>query len=276
VSREICAVDLTTSSIQVLVRRGSHLDGVDAVLPADAIQNGRVLQPVAVQLYLTRLWKALKLRFVEIRLCISDSACVMRFLDYPRMPAKELERSLRIELERELPMNPREAYLAWQVVEVRDNQQTVLVVGAWRDVVEGYLEALEGLGHVAVIEPRSMALARAAGVADALLLDWTGDQLQVAVVEKRRVTYTNSAVVTNGAVDSLARVIHLTSSLVPKTGRRSPLPPRLVLLGELYGREEVGRALGAFEVLPEWRPPHPFGSFAAASQAANIGMLMRN
>jgi len=276
---EICAVDFTTSTVQILVRRAlGHPDGMEAALPEDAIQDGKILQPVAVQLYLNRLWKALKLGSVEIRLCVSDSACVTRALDFPKMPARELERSLRFELERELPMSRRDAYLAWQVIDAQKTRETVLLVAAWRDVIEGYLEALEGLGRVTVVEPRSLAVARAVGLRDALLIDWTGDHMQVLIVEKRRVTYTSSVRVSNGTGNSHARLLQVISTLIPKsTGRRNALPSELVMLGELYGREDVAASLGEdLKVMPDWRPPAPYGAFAAASQVANIGLMLRN
>jgi Tfp pilus assembly PilM family ATPase len=283
-SHDVCAVDFTTNTIQMLVRRrnGSAV-ATDAALPSEAIEDGKILQPVAVQLYLNRLMKDLKPRSPELRVTVSDSACVTRFLEYPKMSARDLERSLRFEAARELPMNPRDAYLGWQVVDEQQNQQTVLLVAAWRDVVEGYLEALEGLGSVRVIEPRSLALARGAGLPDAILLDWTGERVQVAVVEKGRVTYTSTVLIHNGTASSVPRVVHVVSGILPKaTGRRSPLPTRLVLLGKFSGSNDVKDELaqqagmGRFEFIPDWHPPEPFARVAESSQVANIGMLLRD
>src|SRR5207245_3559850 len=69
-------------------------------------------------------------------------------------------------------------------------------------------------------------------------------------------------------------------SLMP-SGRRGLLPGRLVLLGELYGRSDLAAELvrvsgQPFQALLDWRPADPFGRFAAASQAATIGALMRD
>lgn len=276
---EVCAVDFTTSTVQVLVRRTlGHPDGTEATLPEEAIQDGKILQPVAVQHYLARLWKGMKLGSAEIRVCISDSACVTRALEFPKMPARELERSLRFEVERELPMSPRDAYLAWQVIEEQKTKETVFLVAAWRDVIEGYLDALQGLGRVTVMEPRSLAMARAVGLPDALLIDWTGDRMHVVTVEKRRVSYANSVLITNGAGNSLSRLLQITSSLIPKSvARRSAIPSHLVLLGELYGRDDIAAALGEeLNVVSGWRPPDPYGGFASGCQVANIGLMLRN
>ncbi len=283
VSRTVCAIDLTSRSVQVLVRRRSgDLEAADFPLPPEALHDGKVLQPPAVQLYLARLMRVLKLRRAEVRLVLSDSACVTRFLAYPRMPRQDLERSLRLESARELPMNPASAYLGWETVEVEGGQHQVFLVGAWRDIVDGYLQAVEGLGRPKIVEPRSVALARAVGLPDAVLMDWTGERIQVVVVESHRVTFSTSRTIPPSVTESAARLAPFVAGLIPKpSGRRGLLPGRLVLLGEFYGRgdlaaELVGTTAQPFDVVLDWRPTDPFGRFAAASQAATIGALMRD
>ncbi len=282
-SRTVCAIDLTSRAVQVLVRRRSgDIEAADFPLPPEALHDGKVLQPPAVQLYLARLMRVLKLRRAEVRLVLSDSACVTRFLAYPRMPQRDLERSLRLESTRELPMNPASAYLGWETVEVDGGQHRVFLVGAWRDIVDGYLQAVEGLGRPKIVEPRSVALARAVGLADVVLMDWTGERIQVVVVENHRVTFSTSRTIPTAVAESTARLAPFIAGLIPKpSGRRGLLPGRLVLLGELYGRVELAAELEKmtaqpFEVVLDWRPLDPFGRFAAACQAATIGALMRD
>ena len=282
-SKDLCALDFSTNSVQVLVRRRSGAaQSTDALLPSEAIADGKILEPVAIQLYLSRFFKDLKLKAVPARIAISDTACVTRFVRFPKMPARDLERSLRYEADRELPMTRRDAYIGWQVVGDDGKHQTVLLVGAWRDLVEGYLDAVEGLGRVTIIEPRSLALARAVGLPDAVLMDWTGDRLQIVVVDQTAVAYTTSVLVPDGAEDSPRRIAHALLSLLPKgPGPRAKLPQQLVLLGRLQGREDLSQELSAdtrwrFNVVTDWRPAEPFSSVAGASQTANIGMLPRN
>ncbi len=283
-SRELCAVDCTTSSVQVVVRRRSGLPAATAAdLPTEAIDDGKVMQPVAVHLYVTRLLKSLGARTVDLRVTVPDSACVSRYLEYPKMPLGNLDRSLRLEAGRELPMSPRDAYLGWQVVEIRPDRMLVLLVGTWRDVLEGYLEALDEVGRVRIAEPRSMALARAVGSPDGVLLDWTGEDIQVVGVEGRRVTYTASTTLATGTEDSVNRLVHVIAALLPKAqGRTSAASRPLFLLGKLSERADVAQALVSapagkgFDIVPQWRPPEPYRSLANTCQVANIGLLMRN
>jgi hypothetical protein len=266
-----------------MVRRpNGKTAATEAQLPAEAIDDGRILQPVAVQLYLKRLFKDLGVRSPEIRINLSDSACITRYLDYPKMPLRDLERSLQIEATRELPVNPHSAYIGWQIVEDLPDKRKVMLVAAWRDVVEGYIQAVEGLGKVTVVEPRSLAIARAVGFPDSVLVEWADARLQVAQVEDRRVTYTTGVVLANGSASSSSRLTRVVASLLPKTNGKSHAEPRkLVLLGKLYGREDIAGAIQdqsvrEMDALPYWHPAAPYAEFADSCQVANIGALMRD
>jgi hypothetical protein len=282
VSRPICAVDFTTSSINILVRRRpDHVEATDAQLPSEAIEDGKILQPVAVQLFLTRMLKELHVDKPEIRLCLSDSACVSRFLDYPQMPMKDLEQSLRFEAGRELPVSPRNAYLGWQVLDAQAARRRVLLVAAWRDVVEGYLQSAQGLGRVTVLEPRALALARAVGLPDSTVVEWADDRLQVTQVQDKLVHYTTSVAVRNGAGSSSSQLLRLLTGLMPTVGGRRPQLSSVVLLGKLHGREDIEEAFREASTDEEvtstnWELPEPFREFAGSAQMANVGLLMRN
>jgi hypothetical protein len=108
-------------------------------------------------------------------------------------------------------------------------------------------------------------------------MDWTGERVQVVVVEGYRVTFSTSRTIPASVTDSTARLAPFIAGLIPKpSGRRGLLPGRLVLLGELYGRSDLAAELirmsgQPFQAILDWRPADPFGRFAAASQAATIG-----
>src|ERR1700682_2491907 len=268
VTRPICAVDFTTHSINILVqRRPDRVEATNAVLPTEAIEDGKILQPVAVQLFLTRMLKELGVDKPELRLCLSDSACVSRFLDYPQMPTKDLEQSRRFEAGRELPVSPRNSYLGWQVLDEQASRRRVLLVAAWRDVVEGYLQAAQGIGRVTVLEPRALALARAVGLPDSTVVEWADDRLQVTQVQDRLVHYTTSVAVLNGAGNSSSQLLRLLTGLMPTVGGRRPQLSSVVLLGKLHGREDIEQAFreaGSNEGAQPtgWQLPEPYQAFA--------------
>ena len=283
-SRDVCALDFSNSSIQVLVQdhSGKAIRGKTADLPAEAIEGDRLDQPATLQIYLTRLLKDLKVNSPEIRLTVADSACVSRFLEYPKMGPKDLARSLEVEAQRELPMSLRQAYMGWQSIGKADDGQQVLLVAAWRDVVEQSLTAVKGVGRVTAVEPRSMALARAVGMPDAVLVDWTGDDVQVVHVQARLVKYTGSVALGSSTIPSLPRLHHAVASLLPKSAPGQAQAGRVVLLGKLHGREDLAELLrndaltGRFEIITDWTPAEPYSEFAGTSQVANIGRSLTN
>jgi hypothetical protein len=178
-------------------------------------------------------------------------------------------------------MDVEDAYLAWEVLESNEKGQTVLLLGAWREAVDSYVEAFRGLAPVKVVEPRSFALARAAGLTDAVLADWTADQLQLVVVSNRRVAFTTTAVLLPSVTESPMRLAQVFCTLLPKPSIKRSLPSRIVFLGQLQGREDVAafvlrQPLGqAFEIVSDWLPVEPYAQFGAGGHVANAGLLMR-
>jgi hypothetical protein len=251
-------------------------------LSPELVGDGQVLRPQLVRDELLGLFSKLDVRPSEIRLVVSDRVCVTRVLDYPKMPHPEFEKSIPFEAERELPMDVEEAYLAWEVLETNEQGQTVLLVGGWREAVDSYVEALRGVAPVKVVEPRSFALARAAGLTDAVLADWTGDQLQLVVVVGRRVTFTTTAVLLPSVTDSPMRLAQVFCTLLPKPSiRRNALPRRIVFLGQLHGRDDVAAFVQrqplpqSFDMVTDWIPPGEFGELSAIGQVATAGLLIR-
>jgi Tfp pilus assembly PilM family ATPase len=283
-SKNVCAVDFTTNVLHVLLRRKSgEVVSNEAMLPTEAIEDGKLMQPTAVQFYLVRLLEEMGVtgKSCEVKVCLSDSACVTRVLDFPAMRDKDLERSLRIESGRELPVSPDSAYLAWQVVGEEDGRHQVLLTAAWRDVVEDYIKAVSGIGRVTVIEPRAFALARTVGKPNSVLCEWANDRIQVAQVQDARIAYTASVPLNNGVGESPQRVARLVSGLLPRT-RRDTEPTEMVLLGKLQGREDVTSemrtqlAAGKLSATVDWNPPEPYEQLSGTGQLANVGILMRN
>lgn len=283
-ARDICAVDFTTTSVQVAVRsRSGPPMASESALPVDAVRDGRVLQPSTVQFYVKKLVSDLGLKSADVRVSLSDRACVSRVLDFPWMPRRDLRRSVRIEAARELPITPRNAYIGWQYLDSKGDRRRLLLIAAWRDMLEGYLEALDGIGRITVVEPRSLAVARAVGIPNCTLMDWTDDTVQVTTVDECRVTYTTCVAGPATETPTADRLVHLLVNLVPRRGGRGAASrENLVLLGRLRGRDDVADGLREasqtkdMTSIVDWTPRSPFEQLAEGGHTANIGLLMRN
>src|SRR5205807_2952452 len=85
---------------------------------------------------------------------------------------KDLVRAMRYAAERSIPFPIDSARWSWDVVERGRDGIRIYLVAAWRDVVDHYAEAVRAAGlEPEVLEPRSIAVARAVNQEQAVLVD---------------------------------------------------------------------------------------------------------
>jgi hypothetical protein len=108
----------------------------------------------------------------KARIAISDDAAVVRVVDVPRIPKRHMAGAMRYLSEQETPFPAGRASLAWDVIERHQNTMRVCLAAAWKDVIQRLADAAKGAGlEPQVIEPRSLAINRAIGKDQAIVLD---------------------------------------------------------------------------------------------------------
>jgi Type IV pilus assembly protein PilM len=108
----------------------------------------------------------------KARIAISDDAAVVRVISVPRMPKRHLGSAIRFLSEQETPFPAGRASLAWHVIERGQNTTRIYLAAAWKDVVQRLADAVRAAGlEPEVIEPRSLAVNRAIGRDDAIIID---------------------------------------------------------------------------------------------------------
>src|SRR5439155_10915724 len=108
----------------------------------------------------------------KARIAISDDAAVVRVIDVPRIPKRHMAGAIRYLSEQETPFPQGRASLAWDIVERRQSTVRVYLAAAWRDVVHRLADVVRAAGlDPQVIEPRSLAIIRAIGQEQAIVLD---------------------------------------------------------------------------------------------------------
>lgn len=116
------------------------------------------------------------------RIALPDEATVSRVLTLPVMPKRDLTRAMRYAAERHLPFPITRARWSWDVIESDQDRLKVYLVGAWHDVVESYTELVRAAGlEPQIVEPRSLAVARALNQEEAILLDGTEQGLHLTL-----------------------------------------------------------------------------------------------
>jgi type IV pilus assembly protein PilM len=168
--------------------RPSVVRAAQVPLPAGAVENGEVRDPLAVAEALRTLWDAKHGAFKsrQVYLGIGNQRVVVREIALPYLPEKELRQSLGFQVQEFIPMSVDEAYLDYDPVEEFDQDDRrmlrMLLVAAQRTMVDQVIAAIRD----AKLEPMGLdltpfALVRAIGTDVGMDLEEPGEEAIVDV-----------------------------------------------------------------------------------------------
>ena len=170
------AVELTGN------RNAYKLAGLgSAALPQEAVKEGMIQQPRIVGGSLKELWSGAGLKERKVILGISNQGVLVRHITVPKVPADKLANMIRFQAQDHLPIPLEGVVLDYLVLgesvekEAETEQLEVLLVGARRDMLDKFLEALE----VADLEPLDIDVSSMAQIS---LLPPRALQMTVAMV----------------------------------------------------------------------------------------------
>lgn len=216
------------------------------------------------------------------RVAISDAGVAVRDFRLPRLPGNELVSAVTFEARRLVPLDPADVHYAWHALR-DDDGYAVYVVAARREMVEGLIRAIAVAGLTAEhIDLKALALARGAGVADGLLLDWGLAEATMVLVAGGRPRFFRTFPLETPDADAETQFDELLSSFnalirfvrtTEPEGALSPATP-LYLAGRL-GPDALEKAASRFDFTA--RLPAITGSWPAEfpwqSHLAAIGLL---
>jgi type IV pilus assembly protein PilM len=179
--RTAIGLDIGTSGVRAAElsfgKRGVTLERLGQVaLTPGVVRDGEVLDAGALADALRQLWTHTGFRHKQVALGIANQRVVVRQVELPWLPARELKASLPFQVQDYLPMPVDQAVLDFHAVEeVADPGQPRmlrgLLVAAVRDVVLANVEAVQRAGlRVTGVDLTSFAVLRAmadTGAADA-------------------------------------------------------------------------------------------------------------
>jgi type IV pilus assembly protein PilM len=215
-------IDIGTRTLTVAEvtqgRGGSAVTNFGGIaLPADAVREGEVVDAHAVAESLAQLLRTTGIASRKVWLGISNQRVVVRQVDLPWMPEKELREALRYRVQEFIPIPVEEAELDVHVTGETtgpdgERMQRLLLVAGHRDMVTSHVDAatLAGLQPVGV-DLNPFAVLRAMGARP--LLD-QGSQVLVDIGAG-----VTNIVVQEAGVPTFVRILvmggdDLTSSLV--------------------------------------------------------------
>ncbi|MBW3602567.1 MAG: type IV pilus assembly protein PilM [Actinobacteria bacterium] len=238
-------LDIGSSAVRVVQvsagRRGdASVDRVGEVaLPPDAIRDGAIEQPDLVAGALKALWSRHKLRSRRVTLGVASQQVVVRQVDLPWMPERELRASLRYTAQDYIPISVDEALLDIHPLEevVNDEGQRfarVLLVAAHRQLVDELLAVVKRARLEPVVidlEPfailRSLAGNRTIGGYAEVLIDIGADVTNVVVHEAgvpgfTRILPMGGAAITDSLVGTLDMSVDEAEAVKAATGLPAP------------------------------------------------------
>ncbi len=126
-------------------------------LPEGVVREGVIVDPRKAGQSLRSLWQQAGFRRRDVVLGVSNQGVLVRFASFPRVPPEKLGNLIRFQAQDFLPVPLASVVLDYMVVgqnRAREGQeeQEVLLVAARREMVDGFLSALE----TADLEPREM------------------------------------------------------------------------------------------------------------------------
>ena len=162
--RTVVGLDIGTSGVRAaelqLGRGGATLERFGQVaLPVGAVRDGEVIDVAAVGAAVRELWSSAKFTTKRVVVGVANQKVVVRQVDLPWLPPKELRASLAFHVADYIPMPVENAVLDYHPLEEFTDEQgvrklRVLLVAASRDMVSSVLQALD----VAQLQPSMVDL----------------------------------------------------------------------------------------------------------------------
>lgn len=211
-ARPVVGLDIGTSGVRAAQltygKGGTTLERFGQVaLPPGAVRDGEVVDAQAVGAALKQLWAQARFGTKKVVVGVANQRVVVRQVDLPWLPAKEMRTSLPYQVQDFIPMPVEQAILDFHPLEELVNEQggrmvRVLLVAAAREMVGRALEAV----HLAGLQPSMVDLTSFA-VLRSLVTQGTGlDVLHAEALVDIGASVTN-IVVHQGGVPRFVRIL---------------------------------------------------------------------
>ncbi|MEZ0492955.1 type IV pilus assembly protein PilM [Kineococcus sp. TBRC 1896] len=171
--RNAIGLDIGTSGVRAAElsygKNGITLEKFGQVaLPEGAVRDGEVVDRAVVADALRTLWKASGFKGKDVALGVANQRVVVRQVDLPWLPAKELKAALPLQVQDYLPMPVADCILDFHpVTELQEDggrKLRGLLVAAARDMVMANVDAVRAAGlRARSVDLTSFAVLRAVG-----------------------------------------------------------------------------------------------------------------
>lgn len=119
------------------------------VLPEGAVDDGTLIEPEIVSKAISSLLNNLKIKSKKVGFSISGYSVIVKKVNLAMMDDDKLEEHITTEAEQYIPFDIEDVYLDFQSLKTQKenpDRLDVMLVAAKKEVVDDYLDMLEGLG----------------------------------------------------------------------------------------------------------------------------------
>lgn len=120
-----------------------------SVLPEGAVDDGTLIEPEIVGNVIASLFQNLKISQKKVGFSISGYSVIVKKVNLVMMEDEKLEEHIMAEAEQYIPFDIEDVYLDFQALSPKNEnaeRTDVMLVAAKKDVVDDYLEMLQGIG----------------------------------------------------------------------------------------------------------------------------------
>lgn len=140
---KVCELSETGKNCYKLLKLGS------ATLPEGAMVDGILQDPAAVSTVIAKLLKNLQIKNKKVAISMSGYSVIVKKINLAVMSDKDLANHIHTEAEQYIPFDIDDVYLDFQDLKTNtsgSDRTDVMLVAAKKEVVDGYLAMLRGLG----------------------------------------------------------------------------------------------------------------------------------
>ncbi len=278
------ALDITGTDIRaVMVKGGRARIWGSAELPEGLVRTGTILEPRTVSVIISDLFRELKLPRKRVICTVTGLPFIYRTITLPTAGRKTPVEAIEREARREMSLSEEDMYLSWQTAETHPESQETdyFVLGVPRASFNPLVETLNLAGiKPTAVDIKPLALARAAGVGDAIIVSLEKDYFDIVLAAQGRMRVLHSVTprarsqditgIIHEVVDGLNKAVKSFGRDFPQNTLEDETP--ILLTGALAADEQMvelvrnttGRPASFLPPPLEAPPEMPPGLYTAA------------
>jgi type IV pilus assembly protein PilM len=147
------------------------------------VKDGQILQPAAVAGVINSVFNRLKLPRNQVVASISGMSFTYRILTLPGMKPHLQREAIQRATRKEINVSLDELYIDWQIIADTAKEIRVFILGVSRTIIDALIQTMSlAKVKLTAMDIKSLALARATGNANALIVDFEPDWFDVTII----------------------------------------------------------------------------------------------